>query len=263
MRTQPFLISLKMHFKMLIRKRIVLMLLTVIPCLFIMMVQFTSSSREVLFRVGVATSEDLVQATEVNVALVFVSLATIGFLASFLSLNLVQEYEHINRRLVICGYHSSELILSGLTVMMVMILILVLCMGSAISFFFKPVNMANMMCGMFFTGVIYGSYGLMVGSLVKGQLEGVLSVVLLANIDAGWIQNPLFFNEARNKFIIELLPAYFPSQISIASAFTDLPVKNPFIGSLIYMSIFLGLSLLISYYKMRIQPHVKKHSNLS
>jgi hypothetical protein len=222
-----------------------------------MMVQLTSSEKDILFRLGIATSIHMVKATEINVALVFVSLATIGFLASFLSLNLFQEYDHLNRRLIICGYHSSELILSGLTVMVFMILILVLCIGTTLSFFFKPVNIGSMMLGMFFTGITYGSYGLMVGSFVKGQLEGVLSVVLLANIDAGWIQNPLFFNDARNKIIIELLPAYFPSQVCMASAFTNLSIQKPIVSSLIYMSAFLGLSLLVSYFKMRIQPQVK------
>ena len=225
MKWERFATSLNMHFRMLMRRKIVLLLLTVIPCLFILMVQLTSSKNEIFFQVGIAASKTIIKAPEVNVALVFVILATTGFLASFLSLNLVQQYQEINRRLIICGYHPAELIISGLFIMLIMILLLVLCIGAAILLFFQPINPGHLILGLFFTGLTYGSYGILVGTLVKGELEGTLLVILLANIDAGWLQNPLFFSGARNKFIIQLLPAYHSSQISIAAAFlcTKLP----------------------------------------
>jgi hypothetical protein len=83
----------------------------------------------------------------------------------------------------------------------------------------------------------------------------------MANIDAGWLQNPLFFSGARNKFIIQLLPAYHSSQISIVAAFTDLPLQKPIVDSLIYVGIFLAFAFIISYYKMRIKNQVKKDSS--
>jgi hypothetical protein len=260
---QRFITSLNMHFKMLMRRKIVLLLLSVIPCIFILVVHLTSSKNEIFFELGMAYTKTMIKAPQVNVALVFVTLATTGFLSSFLSLNLVQQYQGVNRRLIICGYHPGELIFSGLFIMLVMNLILVICIGSAIMLFFQPENPAGMMLGFLFTGLTYGSYGILVGSLVKGELEGTLLVILLANIDAGWLQNPLFFSEARNKFIIQLLPAYHSSQISIAATFTNLSLLKPIIASLIYTSSFLGLALLISLYKMRVKKHVKKIFALS
>lgn len=257
MNPQRFFISVGMHFRMLLRRKIVLLLLSVIPCLFIFMVQLTSSQKDVFFQVGIASSKTIVKAPEVNVALIFVVLATTGFLASFLSLNLVQQYQAINRRLVICGYHPAELVISGFCIMLFMILLLVVCIGTAVFLFFKPENPAYMIAGLFFAGLTYGSYGILVGTLVKGELEGTLLVILLANIDAGWLQNPLFFSEARNKFVIQFLPAYYPSQVSIAATFTHLPLKYPVLISLVYAGAFLTLAFIISYYKMRIKRHVK------
>lgn len=255
MRLSRTLIGFKMNMIMLLRRKVVILLLTIIPCLFIAVVRLTSSEREVFFQLGVSQSEELVKGIEVNVALVFVSLATIGFLASFLSLNLVQEYQSINRRLVICGFHPGELVFSNLTVMLSMIVVLVLSVWAVILYFFNPINASQLLLGMLLMGITYGSYGLMVGSLIKGTLEGTLSVVLLANIDAGWIQNPLYFSGARNKFIIELLPAYYPSQLSIASAFTEQPTRHTMILSFVYMLFFLGMATLISYYKMNIKTY--------
>ena len=258
MRWQRFLTSLKMHFRMLVRRKIVLLLLSVIPCLFILMVQLTSSKNEIFFQVGIADSITILKAPEVNVALIFVTLATTGFLASFLSLNLVQQYQGINRRLIICGYHPAELFISGLCIMLLMVLLLVVCIGSAILLFFHPANPVFVILGLLFTGLTYGSYGILVGALVKGELEGTLLVILLANIDAGWLQNPIFFSEARNKLIIQLLPAYHSSQISIAAAFSDLSVQKPILLSLIYTGVFLTFAFMISYYKMGIKKHVKR-----
>lgn len=255
MSVSNYLMGFKMNMTMLLRRKVVVLLLTIIPCLFIAIVQLTSSDREIFFELGVSESGEMVKAVELNVALVFVSLATIGFLASFLSLNLVQEYENINRRLVVCGFHPGALVFSNLTVMLSMILLLVVCIWTVILYFFDPVNAGRLFLGLLLMGITYGSYGLMVGSLVKGTLEGTLSVVLLANIDAGWIQNPLYFSGAKNKIIIELLPAYFPSQLSIASAFTNQSTLNTTIMSFAYMIFFLAMALLVSYYKMMIKVH--------
>jgi hypothetical protein len=95
----------------------------------------------------------------------------------------------------------------------------------------------------------------LVGSIVNGELEGTFMVILLANIDAGWLQNPLFFAEARNKLIIQLLPAYHPSQIAIAAAFTDLPVTHSVLKSLGYTIIILTFAMIIYYKLMKVKKH--------
>ena len=253
MRWKLLLTSFNMHFRMLMRQKIVLLLLLGIPALFIFIVQLTASEREILFEVGIAETKTMIKATEANVSLIFVSMATIGFLSSFVSLSLVLQYKDVNRRLVICGYYPAELMLSALAVMFFIIVLLVLCIGLSIQFFFQPLHFWTMLLGMLFNGLIYGGYGMLVGCMIKGSLEGTLTVILLANIDAGWLQNPLFFSEARNKFIIQLLPAYHPTQLSVGAAFTNVPLQTSIITSLAYMLFFFGAAIIISYYSMRIK----------
>ena len=252
MRWRLIIISLLMHFRMLFRRKIVLILLAGIPCLFIFMVHLTSSSKDVVFQLGIASKKTLITTPEINIALVFVTMATIGFLSAFLSLSLVQQNKHINRRLVISGYHPSEVILSVTIVIILMIFLLVVYIGLIIWFLFQPMHPFNMMLGFFLTGLVYGGYGMMVASLVKRELEGTLLVVLLANIDAGWLQNPIFFSEARNKLIIKALPAYSPSQVSIASAFTDVSIQSSLVDCVLYLIAFTGVAVIIFYYRMRI-----------
>ena len=260
MRLKLLYISLNMHFRMLLRQKVVLLLLSGIPALFIFIVQLTASKREILFEVGIAETKTMIKATEANVSLIFVSMAIIGFLSSFVSLSLVQQFKNVNRRLVICGYYPVELMLSALTVMFFIIVLLVLCIGFSMQFFFQPLHFWPMLSGMLFNGLIYGGYGMLAGCIINGALEGTLMVILLANIDAGWLQNPLFFSEARNKIIIQLLPAYHPTQLSMGAAFTGVPLQTSIFVSLAYMLFFFGAAILISYYNMRIKQ-VHKNKN--
>lgn len=40
---------------------------------------------------------------------------------------------------------------------------------------------------------MYSCYGLMVGAISLHELEGIFLIVLLANIDVGWLQNPSYY----------------------------------------------------------------------
>lgn len=254
---QQFVTSMRMHFNMLKRRTIVLLLLCIIPALFILVVYLTASPNDIAFQLASADTKTIVRTSQINLALVFVSLATIGFLAAFLSLNLVQQYQAANRRLVICGFDPSALILSSLLILLTIIFLLATCIGLVDLYLFKPVDASYMMVGFLLIGLTYGSYGILVGSLVKGELEGTLLVILLANIDAGWLQNPLFFSGARNKLLIQMLPAYHSSQISITASFTQLSVQKQIISSLPYTIAFLILAIVVSYYKMNIKNRMK------
>jgi hypothetical protein len=102
-------------------------------------------------------------------------------------------------------------------------------------------------------GYVYGCYGMLVGAIFKRELEGILFIVLLANFDVGWLQNPIYYAEAQNKAIIRYLPGYFPSQLSMVSAFTGHSIVQPLLGSLAYGTVLLIGAMLIFGWRMRIR----------
>jgi hypothetical protein len=134
---------------------------------------------------------------------------------------------------------------------------LIIIIGSYISFllllFFRPNHLVLVLVGFMLAGYVYGCYGLLVGALFKRELEGILFIVLLANIDAGWLQNPIYYADAQNKAIIRHLPAYFPAQVSMASAFTEHSILNPLVGSLLYGSFLLLAAMGIFWWRMRLR----------
>jgi len=237
----------------LLRSRIGLILFFGIPSLFYALIVLTTTHRTIAFKLASISEEALVQVSERSESLIFIGLAAVGLLTAFLALNLIQRHSNVNRRLVLCGYHPSEMIVSKLALLLCVIIVVGSYVGAILLFFFRPGRFASVVLGFMLGGFVYACYGLFVGAIFKRELEGILFVVLLANIDVGWLQNPIYYADAQSKAIIRHLPAYFPSQTCMVSAFTDHSIVTPVIGSIIYGGILLLAALLVFWWRMRIQ----------
>jgi hypothetical protein len=242
-----------MILRMLLRRQIAIVLIAVIPIAFLTVVEFTTSERLLPFRLASLNEDVIIETTEKGISFIFFAIASAGFLVSFLALNLIQKNNSVNRRLIICGYHPIEILISSLSTLFLMIFLIALYVTTITNLLFTVNHLLLFFYSLILIGFVYGCYGLLIGSLVKGELEGILFIVLLVNIDAGWLQNPLFYEEAQNKMIIRFLPAYFPSQTGIIASFTDYSAANPGWNSILYGTIFLLLSMFIFFNKMRIR----------
>lgn len=240
-----------MILRMLIRRKIVLILILLIPTVFLSVVEFTSAERVISFQLASVGDEIFIKMAEKSISFIFFSVASAGFLVSFLALNLIQRNHTANKRLILCGYHPLELLASILLVLLLSILLIAAYIGLLTITFTSVDHPVSFTLSLILIGFVYGCYGLAVGSLVKGELEAILLVVLLVNIDVGWLQNPIFYAGAQNQTIIEFLPAYFPSQASIVKAFTDYSAVSASFNSLLYGLIFLIFSMLVFFFKMR------------
>jgi len=244
-------ISTALITRMIIRRRIVPVLMFVIPSVFFFVVHLTTSDRIVPFELASLTPQQFIEVSERFCSFVFFSVASVGFLSSYIGLILIQDSIDVNKRLVICGYHPSELLMSNLIVLLLIIVVVSSYISLVILLFFTPEQFMLFFFALVLSGLVYGFYGLLVGSVVKGELEGILLIVLLANIDAGWLQNPLFYSEALNQNLIKFLPAYYPSQMAIVSAFESFSITKVLIGSVCYAAAFAVTANVIYYFKMR------------
>lgn len=245
--------GLSMILKMLFRRRIIIIALFAIPIIFLTIVELTAPSRVIPFRLASLDVAVFIRERVRNIALVFFAVTSSGFLVSLLALNLMQIESDVNRRLVLCGYHPFELLFSNLLALCLIIISIAIYISFLVSWFIPIDHIFMFVTGLMLIGFVYGCYGLLIGSMIKEKLEGIFFIVLLANIDSGWLQNPMYFAEAHNKIIIRYLPAYFPSQSAIIAAFTDYSGTRAIVLSLLYGAGFLILALLIFYQKMRIR----------
>jgi len=251
MRDNRLYISMVHIFKALVRRPIIPVLLIVVPAVFFLVVYLTTPESVAPFQVASETEKVFIPVNVRNSSLVFFAVAIVGFLASYLALTLIQKNITINRRLIICGYHPVTILMSHLLVLLVLIVLISIYVGLSLLIFFTPSHLFVLITGLILSGWVYGCYGLLVGSLIRGELEGILLIVLLANIDAGWLQNPLFYAQAQNQVIIRYLPAYYPSQTSVLSAFSDYNIGGEIALSILYGLAFFILSVGIYYLKMK------------
>ena len=240
-----------MILKMLVRQKIVIILLLVIPAFFLIIVELTTSDRILPFQLASIGKDVILNISEKGISFIFFAVASSGFLVSFLALNLIQKNSVVYRRLIICGYHPIELLVSILFALFLVIILIALYVGLLTNAFFTVDHLGKFIPGLVLIGFVYGCYGLAVGSLLKMELEGILMIVLLVNIDAGWLQNPLFYAGAQNQIIIKYLPAYFPSQTAIITALTDYSAVSAAVNSILYGLVFLIIAMLIFFNKMR------------
>ena len=245
--------SSKFMLKILLRRRIVLVLFFVIPIVFLGVVELTTSSRELPFLIGSLSEEVYINVAEKQISHVFFSVAVSGFLCAFLAHYLFQKNYMANRRLVVCGYHPNEILVSNLLALLLSGVIISFYVAMLVSLFFNVDHFFSFVLGLFLSCMVYGFYGMLVGCSVKGELEGILLIVLLINIDAGWLQNPLFYAQSEQQDIITYLPAFYPSQCSIKAAFTDYSIVNSIVYSLLYSGVFLLLSIQIFYHKIKLK----------
>jgi hypothetical protein len=233
------------------RRRIVILLFLVIPSVFYAVTYLTTNMMPIPFQLAAVEGEAGLMVPARHIGLVFMGLASTGVLAAFLSMSLIQRNVQVTRRLIICGYTSLEISLSKLLVMFAIIVVVGFYVSSMLRIFFHPQSYLFVCFGFILVGFVYGSYGLLIGSLLRGELEGILLVTLLANIDVGWLQNPIFYSGALNKALIRGLPAFFPSQVSIISAFSDHSILRAFLGSLLYGGFMLTAAMIIFWWRMR------------
>jgi hypothetical protein len=235
------------------RNRVALLMLFIIPTLFYTLVALTTRTTKIAFKLASVPGSPFVQVSERSSSLIFIGTAAVGLLTAFLALGLIQKNVEANRRLVLCGFRPFELIAAKLAVLLIVTAIIGAFVAELLPLFFSPVRLVLVMAGFALAGFVHGCYGLLVGAIFRRELEGILFVSLLANIDAGWLQNPVYYAGAQNQVIIRLLPAYYPSQLSMTAAFTDHGVGRAVVGSLLYGGAFLAAALLVYFLRMRIR----------
>lgn len=235
----------------LMRNRVIVYLIFLIPTVFYLFAWLTIPDKPVIFTLATADAEPAITAEQQDLMLVFMGLAASGSIAAFVAMNLMQRNFQAKKRLILCGFRTQELVAAKLIITLMLIIGVGIFIGLMGLLLFEPRHFAGMTWGYILCGFVYGCYGLLIGSFLKRDLEGILLIVLLANVDVGWLQNPVYYAASQNKEIITWLPAFYPSQLSLTSAFTEHPTGWTTLGSLCYGAVFMLLAIFLFWYRMR------------
>lgn len=221
----------------LLRRPLVLPLLFLIPALFHAVVLATTRSRPVDVMVAVLREADALEPganpffedlfddgmrrfDARSLALVFLGLAATGFLSAFVAFYLVHGRTGADRRLALSGFRASELAAAKLVVLAVLVAGLSVYETGLIVALGEAQRPVGLFLALAAGALVYGCIGLVLGAAARHELQGILVLVLLANIDIGWLQNPAYYAKSAGRWLIESLPGFWPTQAAVLLALT-------------------------------------------
>jgi hypothetical protein len=233
------------------RNPVAAVLLLVIPLILFGLILLTTGDRDIPFQLS-TTGDAVLTGTERKISLLYIGLTSISGISAFLGFLLVLRPVAADRRLVFEGYRPAELLVAKLTAMLAVALAVAAYVSALLPLFSTPGRAGGVFLGFLLASLIYATIGLGLGALVRREIDGMLVILMLVNIDAGWLQNPVFYAHAHQQQLIRMLPAHQPGQLVMASAFTDADLTAPFLLSAGYLAALGLLAALIYHARIRV-----------
>ena len=244
--------SAGMSVRELLRNRLILVLAALVPLLSFGVAVAATHDRLVAVRLARAPTPELLMVSERSQALLFLGIAAVGLMGAFFGASLVQRRVEVNRRLVLCGYRTSELVVAKLGVLLLIIVVSALYTLGLLLLLLEVERPLGVLAGFGLAAFVYGAYGLCVGTIFRRDLETVFAILLLINIDAGWLQNPLYYLHARSPWLVESLPGHLPAQTAFLAALTTHSILETTGLALLYGTAFLAIALMVYGMRMRV-----------
>ena len=237
----------------LVRNRVAMAVLVVIPLVFFATVAATTGTRDIVFELATG-GRRLLTVSERELSLLFIGMVSVSGLSAFLAFVLVLRPLGADRRLAFEGYRPADLLSAKVSVLLGVAVAVAVYVTALLFVLSRPSRGAiGVFLGFLTTSLVYGTFGMLVGAVVRRELEGILLILLLVNIDAGWLQSPVFYAHARNQALIRVLPGFHPAQIAMLSAFTTLPLGQETAAAVEYALGGLALAALLYWLRVRVR----------
>lgn len=178
------------------------------------------------------------------------ALNAVTLITGFIMLMVTFATTELDRRLILCGFPRTALMLAKTTVLLLVAAVVagyaawLLCGSWAVR------QEGLLTVAVFMAALVYGGAGIMLGSVLRRELEGVLVVIMMSLVDLG-LQNPIMAREVDG---IPLLPLFGPMQAAFAAAFTDEVPWRPVTHGILWLLATTSLGLGVVYARTRGYP---------
>lgn len=241
--------SARMVARELRRNRTAVSLLFLVPTVLYGLIQITTGDRSIPFLLS-GRGVGLLAASERALSLLFMGTTAMCGLMAFLAFTFTWRPIQTDRRLVFEGYRPWELLGAKVLVITGAAAAVATYVTALLLAFYQPARLGGVWLGFFLGGLLYGLIGIVVGVISRRELDGILGILLLVNVDPGWLQNPVFYAGAQHRAVIQWLPSHHSCQLTLLSAFTEKSLA----AELLYCGAWLAVLGLIAAagYRLRI-----------
>jgi len=191
----------------------------------------------------------LLQINGRDLSLLTAGLNAITLIIGFMFFSSTRKNTSFDHRLILSGYPQSVLILAKLTALVVVAAAVSLYTSVVLLAFWRPSSLPLVWLGFFSSALAYGTFGLLLGVLVRGELEGFFLIIMVSLMDTSF-QNP-FGNPLANKDFLMWFPSYAPMQFAVGGAFAQTLPWLYLLYSLAWPFAFALIGLAIFWWKTR------------
>src|SRR2546430_14565300 len=175
-------------------------------------------------------------------------LSSIPRITEFVVFATVRRARPFDRRLVLSGYRPSALIAAKTCGALVQAVAIGAYAAVIMLFFWRPAGLWAIAVTFMLAAATYAALGLLIGVLVRGDLEGFFLIIMISMLDT-FLENPVD-NPLANKPILEFFPSYGPTQFAAAGAFHHQALMSMAAVSLSWTAAFALLGLLVLRLRM-------------
>ena len=181
---------------------------------------------------------------------------SLALIVGFSVFDAVRKTLTFDRRLVFAGYRQATLI-GAKTCATAVISGLIACYTAVVLIAFwrpAPTGWLAVLAGYTVIALIYGAFGLMLGVLVRGDLEGFFLIIMGGMMDS-FLQNPLG-NPLANKPVLQWFPSFGPMQFAVGGAFGHTALWGHLALGTAWAAAFATIGLAVFWARTRSRTHV-------
>ncbi len=180
---------------------------------------------------------------------------SLAMIVGFAVFDAIRKTLTFDRRLVFAGYRQVALV-GAKTCATALVSTLVACYTALVLIaFWRPTfsGWLAVLAGFTVISLIYGAFGLMLGVLVRGDLEGFFLIIMGGLMDS-FLQNPLG-NPLANKPLLEWFPSFGPMQFAVGGAFGHTALWGHLALGTAWAAVFAATGLAVFWARTRSRTH--------
>ena len=179
-----------------------------------------------------------------DLALITAGLSAITLITGFVVFAAVRRSLPFDRRLVLSGYRHGALIAAKSNAALIQAIGIGAYAAVVMLVFWRPSAIWAVAAAFILGAATYAAFGLLIGVLVRGDLEGFFLIIMISMLDT-FLENPVD-NPLANKAILEFFPSYAPTQFAASAVFHHQALPSMAVLSLAWTASFalLGLAVL-------------------